>query len=136
MVIRLGASSSVDYERGPLADGVSAVAPRGVDVLLDLISDPVAFEANTALVREGGTAVSIRYAAAAADAPYSSRIDAVNFNLRDHPDGLRLLEELTDQIESGSVTVVIDEEVALDNAPGFLSSRALGGARGKAVIAV
>ena len=135
MVIRLGASASVDYERGSLADGVFAVAPRGVDVLLDLISDTIAFESHTALVREGGTAVSIRYAAAT-NAPYSSRIDAVNFNLRDHPDGLRLLEELTDQIESGSVTVVVDEEVSLENAPGFLSSRALGGARGKAVIAV
>ena len=135
MVLRLGASSAVNYERDRLADGVSAIEPNGVDLLLDLISDPVAFEANAALVRDGGAAISIRYAAAP-DAPYSSRIDAINFNLRAHPDGLRLLTELTDEIESGSVTVVVDEEVSLENAPGFLSSRALGGARGKAVIAV
>jgi NADPH2:quinone reductase len=135
MVSGLGAACAVDYENGSVAGQVREIEPGGVDVLLDLVSDPEPFLANTALVRDGGDAMSIRYAAGP-EALGSSRIHVANFNLREHPDALGLLRELTAEIDARALEVVVDAEVPLEDAPALLASRALGGARGKAVIAL
>lgn len=135
MVAELGAAETIDYTRGELASEVRLLEPDGVDVLLDLVSDPGPFQDNTALVRDGGKAVSIRYAAQS-ELLSADRITVTNFNLREHLDAPGLLRELTDEIDGGALEVVVDAEVPLEGAPDLLAARALGGARGKAVIAV
>jgi NADPH:quinone reductase len=135
MVSALGAARAIDYADGEVADRVRRIEPDGVDVLLDLISDPDPFLANCALVRDGGQAASIRYAAGP-EALGGGRIAVTNFNLRAHPDAPGLLRELTDEIDVRALEVVVDTEVPLEGASGFLTARAFGGARGKAVIDV
>jgi NADPH2:quinone reductase len=134
MVSELGAAVTIDYTRGELANEVRLLEPDGVDALLDLVSDPGPFQDNTALVRDGGKAVSLKYAAQSELS--ADRITVTNFNLREHPDAPGLLRELTGAIDRGALEVVVDAEVPLERAPDFLAARALGGARGKAVIAV
>jgi NADPH:quinone reductase len=135
MVSRLGAAHVIDYVDSAVRDQVCRIAPDGVDVLLDLVSDPDPFLANTGLVRDGGRAASVRYAASP-EALGTDRIAVTNFNLRAHPDAPGLLRELTDEIDARALEVVVDSEVSLERAPVFLAKRAHGGARGKAVIVV
>lgn len=131
----LGATELVDYGRGSTVEQLTEIAPDGVDVLLDLVSDPEAFAANLELVRDGGRATSIRYAAQA-ESLGSDRIGVVNFNLREHARAADFLETLTTEIDAGRLQVVIDAEVSLERAPAAIAARALGGARGKAVVAI
>lgn len=129
----LGASETVDYGQASLAEQVAEIEPGGVDVLLDLISDPEPFAANLELVRDGGRAISLRYAAQA-ESLGSERIDVGNFNLREHPRAPDFLEALTAAIDSEHLRVVVESEILLAEAPAALVSHGLRGARGKIVI--
>jgi NADPH:quinone reductase-like Zn-dependent oxidoreductase len=129
-MIELGASATIDYAQGTTAEQVAAMEPDGVDVLLDLVSDPGAFAENGELVRDDGKAVSLRYAATG---PLTDRISVSNFNLREHPEAPRFLKELSDELDAG-LRPVLDRELPLEETPTFLPSRISGGARGKAVI--
>jgi NADPH:quinone reductase len=131
----LGATETIDYGQGSVAEQVAEIEPDGVDVLLDLVSDPEAFAANLDMVRDGGRAMSIRYAAQA-ESLDSDRIDVANFNLREHPRAPGLLKALTEAIDAGHLQVVVDAEVPLEEAPEAIASRGPGGARGKTVIRV
>jgi NADPH:quinone reductase len=131
----LGASEAVDYGRASVAEQVAEIEPGGVDVLLDLISDPEPFAANLELVRDGGRAMSLRYAAQA-DALGSERIDVLNFNLREHARAPEFLRALTKAIEEEGLRVVVGKELALEDAPAILASQELRGARGKTVVRI
>ena len=48
----LGAGETVDYGQRSVTEQLSEIEPGGVDVLLDLVSDPEAFAANLELVRD------------------------------------------------------------------------------------
>jgi len=130
----LGAAETVDYAQRSVAEQLPEIEPGGVDVLLDLVSDPEAFAANLELVRDGGRAMSIRYAAQA-DSLGSDRVSVVNFNLREHPRAPDLLEALSAAIDAG-LQVIVDVEVALEQATILIASRSSGGARGKALVAL
>ena len=131
----LGAAETLDYGQRPVAEQVAESEPGGVDVLLDLISDPEPFAANMGLVRDGGWAVSIRYAAQP-EALEPGRIRVANFSLREHPQAPAFLAALTEEIDSGGLKVVIDTEVALDDAPAAIAARQSGGVRGKTAIRI
>jgi NADPH:quinone reductase-like Zn-dependent oxidoreductase len=131
----LGAAETVDYTRRSVGDQLLEVEAGGVDVLLDLVSAPDAFAANLGLVRDGGRAMSIRYAARP-ESPMQNRISVVNFNLRQHQGASGFLEDLTAAIDSGGLQVVVDVELALEQAPAVIAARSSGGARGKALVAI
>jgi NADPH2:quinone reductase len=127
----LGAALTLDYAQDSVAPQLREIEPEGVDILLDLVSDADGFLESTRLVRDGGKAISLRYAAK----EDSGRIRASNFNLREHPHAARFLADLTDALEGG-LKPVIDKRIALEQAPRFLESRVSGGARGKALISI
>ena len=131
----LGAAETIDYARRSVGEQLVEAEPGGVDVLLDLVSDPEEFAANLELVRDGGRAMSIRYAAQA-DSLGSDRIGVVNFNLREHPRAAEFLKELTAAIDTAGLQVVVDVELALEQVPAVVAARSSGGARGKALVTI
>lgn len=134
LVRSLGAWETVDYAQRPLVDRASELAPDGVDVLLDLVSDPEPFASHLALVRDGGRAVSLRYAAGE-EALASERVDVANFSLREHPRAAEFLARLTREIDEG-LRVTIESELSLERAPGAIAARELRGARGKTIVRI
>lgn len=133
-VLEMGATSTIDYTHGSVADRVREIEPSGVDVLLDLISDPEPFAANAEVVRAGGQAVSLRYAAGP-QALASDQIRVINFNSREQPGALGFLEELTQAIDRGRLRIVVDAEVPLEEAA-TIAARAQDGARGKTLVVI
>ncbi len=131
----LGASETVDYGQASVAAQVAKIEPGGVDVLLDLISDPEPFAANLELVRNGGRAMSLRYAAQA-ESLGSQRIDVVNFNLREHARAPEFLRALTDAIDEADLRVVVEKNLTLEEAPALLAAQELRGARGKTIVRI
>ena len=131
----LGAAETLDYGRGPIVEQVREFAPGGVDVLLDLVSDPESFSVNVELVRDGGRAISLRYAAQG-EASASGRVDVGNFSLREHPKAQELLAGLGKAIDNDGLQVTIEAELSLEEAPAVIAKRELRGARGKTVIKI
>ncbi|WP_019354358.1 NADP-dependent oxidoreductase [Streptomyces sp. AA1529] len=126
-----GAASAIDVRTTDLAAAVREEYPGGVDALVDLGSTAAAeFARNTALVRDGGVAVST-LDAASLDALHGRRIEGINYHLAASAE---LLERLGEEIDSGPLTVPIEVEVPLDEAPGAVARNRAGGARGKTVL--
>jgi NADPH:quinone reductase-like Zn-dependent oxidoreductase len=126
-----GAALTVDTRERELAEAVREEYPRGVDALVDLGSAaPEEFARNAALVRDGGVAVST-LDAASVDALYGRRIEGINYHIAASAE---LLERLRDEIDSGPLTVPIEAEVPLEQAPGAVARNRAGGARGKTVL--
>jgi NADPH:quinone reductase-like Zn-dependent oxidoreductase len=131
----LGAVETVDYSTGSLVERVQGLAPDGIDVLLDLVSDPPGFLANVALVRDGGRAASLTYAAQA-DLLEGERIDALNFSLRLHPRAHDILEALGRALSGRPLDVQIEAELSLEQAAAAVGARGTRGARGKTVVSI
>lgn len=131
----LGAAKTIDYGQRSVAGQIPEIAPGGIDVLLDLVSDPESFSSNVEMVRDGGRAVSLRYAAQA-ELLASERVEVVNFSLREHPRASEFLRTLTEAIDGDGIGVVIEAELSLEEAPVLLAARELRGARGKTVIRI
>ncbi|NSC22574.1 NADP-dependent oxidoreductase [Streptomyces albus subsp. chlorinus] len=126
-----GAARTVDVREHGLAEAVRDEYPQGVDALVDLGSaSREDFAAHAALVRDGGVAVST-LDAASVDALYGRGIEGINFHIAPSAE---LLERLGEEIDSGRVTVPIEAEVPLEEAPGAVARNRAGGARGKTVL--
>ncbi|MFE7755354.1 NADP-dependent oxidoreductase [Streptomyces sp. NPDC057429] len=126
----LGAAVTVDTtsDPGALEAAVAGLYPEGVDALVDLVStDPAEFAAHTALVRDGGVAVTTRGVAAPAGVAW------VDFRLA--PTGA-LLDALAAGAARGELSVPIDTELPLEKAPQALAQNRAGGARGKTVFVI
>ncbi len=76
-----GVSETLVRSKVSVADAVRASHPDGVDVLIDVVSDAMAFTSLSALVRPGGVAITTQYVADL-EALQSSGIRGVNFALR------------------------------------------------------
>jgi NADPH:quinone reductase-like Zn-dependent oxidoreductase len=133
LVRRLGAAETLDYQAGPLAERLRAGHPDGVDVLLDLVSDPASFAAHSRQVRDGGTAASIVFAAPAGDGGQAGRVRAMNYLVADKP---ALLARITREVDAGRLQIPVQREVRLEDAPAALARLRAGGARGKTVITI
>jgi NADPH:quinone reductase-like Zn-dependent oxidoreductase len=72
-----GAQTVIDGTATPAAE-IRQAAPNGVDVLVDLVSDPERFAAFADTARSGGAAVSTRYTADV-DALAKSDLAGINF---------------------------------------------------------
>jgi NADPH2:quinone reductase len=134
-LLSLGAADTVDYAQRSVAEQTLEIEPGGVDVLLDLVSDPESFAANVELIRDGGRAVSLKYAANAQDLA-SDRIDVTNFSLREHPRAREFLQALGKAIDEENLQVIIETELRLHEAPEAIARRELRGARGKTVVKI
>jgi NADPH:quinone reductase-like Zn-dependent oxidoreductase len=132
----LGASDVVDYSHEPIGEQVRSIAPEGVDVLVDCASDAAGFAACTELVRDGGLASSIAFAAnLSAPAPRGIRL--VNFNVRGGQfEGTELLTRLSAQLDAGQLRVPVESKVSLEDASAAYARIQSGGARGKMVISI
>lgn len=126
----LGATATVDTTEGPeaLETVVRDLYPDGVDALVDLVSaDTDSFAAYTALVRDGGVAVTTRGVAAPAGVAWA------DFRLAPTA---AVLGELAASVARGELTVPVDMELPLEKAPQALVQNRAGGARGKTVFAI
>jgi NADPH:quinone reductase-like Zn-dependent oxidoreductase len=127
-----GAAVTVDAAAEDLADRIRRDEyPEGVDVLVDLVSkDPEAFEANKALVHDGGVAVSTR-GATRGGGKVQSGVEEVAFRVRP---GAELLAALARQVDGGTLRVFVEAEVPLEQAPLAVARIQGGGARGKTIV--
>jgi NADPH2:quinone reductase len=131
----LGASVCIDYLDGDVGGQLARIAPRGVDALLDLASDTESFTANLAYLREGGHAISTRYAANA-DALAGDSIDVVNLDLPGRHGSIALLEALTAEIDAGRLRVDVQEQILLEDALGVLEQNGGRPGHGKTIIRI
>ena len=127
----LGATHTVDYTVGDVAEQVRKTYPDGVDAVLDLTRDPAQFARNAGLVRDGGTAVSAALVATP-ELLATERITVVNFMMRNKPD---LLARITGEVAAGRITVPIQQTITLDQVPDALA-RSTSGVRGKTTVRI
>ncbi|MEE1739896.1 NADP-dependent oxidoreductase [Streptomyces sp. BE147] len=130
----LGATATIDTTAGPgaLEAGLRELSPDGADALVDLVSaDPAAFTAASALVRDGGVALTTRPVAGRAAPPPG--VECVGFRLAPAPG---LLDVLAAGALSGALRSPVDIELPLEKAPQALARNRAGGARGKTVFAL
>ncbi|MFC6011310.1 NADP-dependent oxidoreductase [Nocardia lasii] len=146
-VARLGASETVDYTQirpddpnfndpdpavhrdSSVTDAVRFTHPDGIDVLFDLISAPGDFARHASLVKRGGRAYSITWAADEA-VLHDQGIAGGNFQSKG---GSPELSRLLARVAAGDVVVPVQLTVPLEAAPAVLGT---GGARGKTVLAI
>ncbi|MFD7918072.1 NADP-dependent oxidoreductase [Streptomyces sp. NPDC059740] len=126
----MGAAATIDHTEGSLVEQLLQAHPDGVDVLIDLVSDPAEFTDLLRVVREGGTAVST-IGSADVDLLTDRELRGFNFVNRPSPE---LLEILADQLDAGRLTVLVSDEVPLEEAPEALETSRSGRARGKTVV--
>lgn len=127
-----GASDTVDYTSGDVTGPVRKAHPGGVDAVLGLNSGQERFTEYAALVRDGGAALSIAFAATP-ELLASERITVTNYMMQDKPG---LLARVTAEVAAGRITVPIQRTVTLEEAPDALATLAAGGARGKTVVLI
>jgi NADPH:quinone reductase-like Zn-dependent oxidoreductase len=131
----LGAADVIDYVCRPVDEQVRELVPEGIDVLIDLVSSPVEFESHLRLVREGGHAVSTRYAANPTSA-IAERVHVQNFNFSEEHGSLGLLGKLTSELERGNTNIDVQAEITLQEAATAVQASHSRGAQGKTVIHV
>jgi NADPH2:quinone reductase len=125
-----GVMETVDHTKAPLPGQVEAAHPDGIDVLVDVASDPEAFAALAALVRSGGTALTTRYIANP-DTLEAEGVTAVNFAV---PSSAELLERVADALASGRIVSPPLTRIALADTPAFVAAENGGAQDGKTVI--
>ncbi|MEZ0114703.1 NADPH2:quinone reductase [Catenulispora sp. EB89] len=128
----LGASQTIDYATHDVAELVRKTHPDGVDVFLDLTRDRDRFGTYTAVVRDGGFAISATNTASP-ELLASERITVINYMMQDKPG---LLARIADEAVAGRISVPVEQTIALDQVPESLARYAVGGARGKTVVLI
>jgi NADPH:quinone reductase-like Zn-dependent oxidoreductase len=128
---KLGATTVVDYTKGPVADQVRAAHPDGVDALVELAA-PTPDAAPLAAVRQGGR-VSATTQAADAQALAAAGLTGGGVlagAVRE------VIAPLADQAAAGTLTVDVTTVLPLERATDGLATIASGQARGKIVVTV
>jgi NADPH:quinone reductase-like Zn-dependent oxidoreductase len=128
---KLGASTVVDYTRGPVADQVRSAYPDGVDALIELAAHtPDA--APLAAVRPGGRV------SATTQAAEPTALAAAGLTGGGVMAGAvrEVIAPLADQAAAGALTVDVTAVLPLEQATDGLATIANGQARGKIVVRV
>ena len=112
-----GAHEVIDATADPTAR-IRGLAPDGVDALVDLVNDGEQFTLSASTVREGGVAVSTRYAADV-DALAQQSIQAVNFVVGVTSADLQIVAHLA---VSGQLLPPPLRTVALEAVPDLLNA--------------
>jgi NADPH:quinone reductase-like Zn-dependent oxidoreductase len=132
-LIQLGAAEACGRTADEITGQVRAARPDGVDVLLDLVGDRDLFDACTAIVREGGTALSLNFGAPA-EPPATAKIRLVNYILMDGKQ--QLLERISGELAAGRLTVPAGRRLDLAAVPEALAASRAGSAQGKTLIRI
>jgi len=127
----LGASETVDYGAGDVADGVRQRFPDGVTALIDTVNRDDAFGPMAALVRDGGR-VATTLGAADADELAQRGVRATNIMGMPTPEKLA---ELVERVAAGEIAVEIQQTFPLDEVGDALAAFGRG-TRGKLVVRV
>jgi len=128
----LGAAEVIDPTSEDAPSSLARSHPRGVDGVLDAMSDGPGFARYVALVRRGGVAVTTTFAADA-ETLATPGIRVVNLNLQPRADLLgRLVKEVVDH----GLRVPVEQQVPLPNAPSALSELKAGRGHGKTVVSI
>jgi NADPH:quinone reductase len=98
-------------------DHIRRAAPNGVDVLVDLVSDPEQFAALADIVRPGGTAISTRYAGDI-ESLAKKDLHGVNFRVEMTTADLQALASLT---ASGQLVPPPIRAVRFEDVPNLLN---------------
>lgn len=125
-----GVTEIVDRTAAPLPEQVERAHPDGIDVLIDLASDPEGFAALAALVRTGGTALTTRYVANADDLE-ARGVTAVNFQL---PASAELMQRVANALASGRIVSPPVNRISLAETPGVFVAENGEAPDGKTVI--
>jgi NADPH:quinone reductase-like Zn-dependent oxidoreductase len=127
----LGASDTVDYSTGDIAGTVRAKYPDGVMALIDMVNRDDAFEAMTALVRNGGR-IATTLGAADVEALAERTVRATN--VIGTPTAKKLAQ-LADAVASGALRVEVQQTFPLERAGEALEAFS-GGTLGKLVLVI
>ena len=125
-----GVKETIIRSEESVKDAVRQSHPDGVDVLIDLVSEPKSFASNATLVRLGGTAITTQYVADL-EALQASGIRGVNFALRATSD---LLERVGKALTDRKIAAPPITRISLDDVPGMFRPQAQSHANGKTVI--
>ena len=127
---QLGAVTTVNYKTGSIAEQVKQTYPDGIDGLIDLMSKKDAFAANTALVKNGGAALTTAFVAD--DALLKERnLRGGNFEVKGN---LTSLDQLTRLIDDGKLQVPVGHTITLQEVPAAIAKSRAGHATGKTII--
>jgi len=124
-----GAAETIDRAT-PLPDAIAHAHPDGIDVLIDLASDPGQFAALARHVRPGGTAITTRYVADR-EALAAAGVTGVNFQLHVT---VSLLDRLAAAVVAAIIVPPPITRTSLDEVPALLSRHGRG--EGKTVITI
>jgi NADPH:quinone reductase len=124
-----GAAETIDRAT-PLPDAIARAHPDGIDVLIDLASDPGQFAALARHVRPGGTAITTRYVADR-EALAAAGVTGVNFQLHVT---VSLLDRLAAAVVAAIIVPPPITRTSLDEVPALLSRHGRG--EGKTVITI
>ena len=130
-VRELGATQTIDYSAGSVADSARGLYPEGVTALIDLVDQKDALTELGSVVRPGGY-VGTTLGAADIEHFASRGVTAVNVNATPTADKLRHLADLA---VSGELHVPIQAVYPLDQVEDALAAFQQG-TRGKLVLGV
>ena len=127
----LGADAAIDYTREKFVESVRALAPEGIDLVLDTVGEHVQRESYKTLKR-GGMLVSIINMPESGEAErYGARASFVFVS----PDGGQL-RKIAALLEAGKVRPAEYEEMPLDRAAEAQERSRAGHVRGKIVLKI
>jgi len=130
-VRELGATHTIDYSTGSVADAVRDLHPAGISALIDLVDQQDALTELGSVVRSGGRVATL-LGAADVERFASRGVTAVNVNPAPTEDKLRRLAELA---SSGELRVIIQGVYSLDQV-GEAFEVFQQGTRGKLVLTI
>jgi len=130
-VRQLGASETVDYAAGDVADAIRARFPDGLTALIDTVNREEAFAGMAELVRDGGR-LATTLGAADADSLAARNVRATNVMGAPTPEKLAILAE---QVAAGTLRIEIQQVFRLSEAAAAHAAF-MAGTRGKLVLRV
>ncbi len=126
----LGAAQVIDYNAGDIAEQIKAIAPAGVDAIIDLHSDRDTLLGLAATARPGGRIAS---ALNAVDADALAERGLTGSNVRA---ATERVGELADLVASGELQVPVTCTFTLSETDHALAEQASRQSRGKLVIVI
>ncbi len=128
----LGAAETIDHTRKDLVNAVRAAHPDGIEAVIDVVSDAEALGRVAELVRGGGRLASSVYAADV-EGLAERGVEATNVGMQPNA---RRLEELSQMVDAGALSVRLERTFPLEKAPQALDESRTGHVRGKIVLLV
>ncbi|MBB5638732.1 NADPH:quinone reductase-like Zn-dependent oxidoreductase [Pedobacter cryoconitis] len=128
---KAGASETFDYSTGDLVQQIKTAYPEGVDALIDLASNPEAFDQLSSVVKAGGIALTT-IGAADAGKLEAKNIRGGNFEVKG---SVALLEGVSAMMEAGNIEIPV-QKISLSEAPDAIAKSKTGTALGKTVIVI